>query len=283
MAVAATFIILAASIVYFCLDRAEKIDRNGIGRVLIYLSVPLLLALSMCVNAMSIAEGIDIEILEKSLNLLEEEPDIKGAASYFITLIIQMLASVPALITSLAGCISAVRYELDQAKTAFGANSLYSARRMLKTSCFAAAFGLISAIAAAVFFCIMTGYAVGGISLGIIEILIVSIIMGALTFGIGFIIMIIGLPIWLLTLGITVVIVCVPYAVSACIWSFAFVVLHVFTVIFAAFAIKCFCAEGIIPKKRGIIFGLLSAMPIANLFVTAHLFSTLKTAGIKQP
>lgn len=271
-----TLIILAGTIVFFCLDRAGRISRDGIGRMLAYLAVPLLLALIMCISAMSAASVIDLR--EAEFFTGDALANDRINASYFISLAAQALISVPALVVALVGCISAIKQENDRISDAFGIDGIFGARRLIKTSAFATVFGLAAAIAALVFTSITAVYATALFAVGIFEYMAVSLFLAVFTFGIGLIIMACLVPFYALFLGLGTVTVCVPYAISAFVWGAAFCVLHIFTVLFAVFAVRRLYKEEILTKKKAILSGIGSAVPVVNIFCIAYLFSKVKAA-----
>lgn len=276
-----TFAILAVTIIYFCLDKAGRIRKNGIGSCLFYIAVPMLSALMICISVMITAGGMGsiFNALTESMdtmNSLADEEVLKAGLSSAVGVIIQFLASVPAIIIAAAGCIGFIQREKNESTMLFGSDGVYEARKFLKLGAFSAGAAIISGIAAIVFGVCVAAYASGAISMGLIQLVLICFFLTMLTFGVGLILVVFIFPILAASLGIGVIINCLPLIISAFAWGCAFCILHVFTVFFAVFGLKKLYSEGALEKKKAMVLGIVSAIPVVNIFVMTYIFSLIK-------
>ncbi|MDE6592288.1 MAG: hypothetical protein K2K57_04395 [Oscillospiraceae bacterium] len=277
----ASFLILIASIVYFSMDRAEKLDRRGIGRVIGYIAMPIASALAVCVNVIAKSGGLHTFFTTDYITsdeYLLSNFTIDGA--FVAEVVICLLASLTVIIISAVGCAAIAAYERESAKQSFGTYDLETADRLLRMASFAAIGGLAAAAASIVFGTVSIVYAVGALTVNLGALIITFILLTLFTLGMGLILAIVAIPVYTVVVGIRVIAELLPMLASMVIWGGAFCLLHLFAVLFGEFAVKRLSAAGILQGRNTVLYGILCAMPLVNVVCIFLLRSKIKAAAM---
>ena len=249
MAVVATYIILAVMTVYFCLDRGHRIDRNGIGRGLFYSFLPFLAASAVCTNLMSLPERLEASGIF---------PNLFGIA-------VQFIAVLAVNVLSLLGSASVVKHETDNT------HSIYSPERFTKMAVVTSVLGAVSGAAAAGFCCTTSMITSDNVASGILTMLVLTVAVTLLTFGIGLAIMTLVIPIYSIASGAEALVHCIPPALSAFVWGGVFFLLHVLTAVYGVLALLTLFNSGRIDKRSAVKYGIIYVIPGVNVFALIRL------------
>lgn len=270
-----SFIVLILSIVYFCMDRAGKLDRQGIGRVLGYLAMPLLSALVICIGVMPAFGGFG-DILGSS-GFSDSDYSMTFDTGFLTELVISLAASVPVIILAAVGCTAAAAYERERAKQ-YGAYDTSAADRLLRMAVFAAGGGIAAGLASIIFGAASAVYAAGTAVIGMGAVVLGFMLLTLMTFGIGLILAVVGIPIYAVAVGIRIISRILPLLISMAVWGWAFCVLHIFAMVFGIFAVRRLSAAGLLPGKKPVLYGVLCAVPLGNIFCFIYLMGKVKAA-----
>lgn len=272
-----SFAVLILSIIYFCLDRAGKIDRRGIGRVIGYLAMPMVSALVICIGVMAKFGGLG-SILE-AWDLSAGAYGVAYMDTGFLTeLVISMAAALPVTVIAAVGCTAAAAYERELAKQSYGSYDLETADRLLRMSAFAAGGGIAAGIASIVFGTVSLVYAAGTAVVGMGAVLLGFMLLTLATFGLGLIFAVVGIPIYAVVMGMQIIAQILPMLISMAVWGGAFCMLHIFAVIFGIFAVRRLSAAGLLTGKKPVLYGVLCAVPLGNIFCIIYLMGKIKAA-----
>ena len=273
MGFAVILIVTIALIIFFCMDSAGKINRQAEGTGVIYLAIPLLLTVTLCICAHSVKDTFDIsEAIDEHGYLWEDK--LKELLS-FVGMCI--LAVVPTIL-SIIGC---VRITLHNVKTKeqgmFGISddtkclSVWS-----KTS---AALGAVCTLAFSIFAAVAAVKFISFAAVSSIEVFFAAVLFGCITFGIGFIIMALTFPMWVFIIGYGSIMVSIFSILAAGICGTALIVFQVLAADFTAAEVKKLIENGSITKKKAVLYIFLSLLPVVSI-VNASRISKKLSVGV---
>lgn len=274
MGFAIILIVTIALIIFFCMDCAGKINRQAEGTGVIYLAVPMLLTIILCVFALRWKSVFDIfdSIDEYGYFWESKFKDILAFAGMCI------LSILPAVL-SVIGC---VRLALHNGKTKeqqmFGSPdddvhclSVWSKTSTVLGAVCTAAFSVFAAIAA-----------VGAFSFAAVsslKIIAAAVLIGCITFGIGFIIMAVLFPMWVLLVGFHSIMSSLPMVLAAGASGTALIVFQVMSAVFMSAQVKKLVENGSITKKKAALYIFLSLLPVVSIVNAARISKKLSVGA----
>lgn len=277
MKIILTVAVILFSVIYFILDRSGKIDRNGIGRGIVYISMPLLAAVTVCITS---APSIT-DITNMDAGAILDEEITKDFFAPVLASVLQMVVLIPTVIISAVGCVSCIKKEVKtDTNIAFGNDGIVNGKRLVKLSFAGSVISAVSGIAGIVFAGIAVVYSFESVMTSLFTFILAMLFLTLMTFGIGLIIVIIFVPLYALSLGAAVITACLAFITSSCAFGCAFGIIHVFSAAFAIFGVKKLCSEGFLTKKSAILYGIASAIPVVNIFTSANLCKRLKQSAV---
>lgn len=279
MKIILTAAVILFSVIYFILDKSGKIDRNGIGRGIVYISMPFLAAVIVCItSAPSIA---DITNMDAGSIIDLDEQITNDFFAPVLASVLQMVVLIPTVIIAAVGCVSCIKNEVKTDNSiAFGNDGIINGKRLVKLSFAGSIISAVSGIAGIVFAGIAVVYSFESVMTNLFAFIMAMFFLTLMTFGIGLIIVIIFVPLYALSLGAAVITACLSFILSSCAFGCAFGIIHVFSAAFAIFGVKKLCSEGFLTKKSAILYGIASAIPVVNIFTSANLCKMLKQSAV---
>ena len=263
MGFAVILIVTIALIIFFCMDCAGKINRQAEGTGVIYLAVPMLLTIILCVCSFRWKSEIDIfdSIDEYGYFWEGKFKDILAFAGMCI------LSILPAVL-SVIGC---VRLALHNGKTKepqmFGSpdDDIHC------LSVCTAAFSVFAAIAA------VSAFSFAAVSS--LKLIAVTVLIGCLTFGIGFIVMAVLFPMWVLIVGFHTIMSSLPMVLAAGVSGTALIVFQVMSAVFMSAQVKKLVENGCITKKKAALYIFLSLLPVVSIVNAARISQKLSVGA----
>lgn len=254
-----TVILTAAAAVFFTADCLGRINRKAEGTGIIYSGTPLLLGIVLCVCA-AFSDNFDFS------GFFEGRADIDFAKP----LLISCGICIPAFIISLIGGVRlAVQNGKDTGYESFGPGGEVSLLTLWQT--FSAGAGTLSGAVFVILAAVAAVRAAGTFSAGAFAAVIAFGALTVLTFGIGIIFAVLVMPAVLAMIGINAIVSVLPLIAASLICGAVFCTEHIMTVVCSAAALKRLHREGSLSKKKAVIYGLLSALPGVNVFISAQL------------
>lgn len=268
-----TFILIlsAALILLMILDSKKKLEFSVLP---IYIAAPFAAALVLCINAFaSLGTSSLLNAFSDTVDLWDAFTDekINGELGSVLSVIGNLFAAVPVMILSLIGGIASLRRTYKTEESSMMGRVPQKLLFIMKHQRIFAVAAAIIGLAAIVFACIAASTITKIFVVGFAEMLLGGIIVTLLTFGIALILMIIILPFYCVTLSVHSVLACLPFAASAVVFAAAFCVIHILAFAAAVYSLKLLYSDGVISKKKAILMGLLSALPVVNIFIVPHL------------
>ena len=126
------------------------------------------------------------------------------------------------------------------------------------------------------FVCFIAVNVLGYVVSGLLPMILFSIFLGLITFGIGFIIMAIVAPMYILAAGAYAVAVSLPAGICAAVCGLVFCIAEAVTVIFTIAYMRKLYKDNAISKKKAVIYSLLSALPAVNIISQLYMANKLK-------
>lgn len=274
MTIVFSFIILVSAIIFIFLDKSGRIGRNSIGRGVVYIAMPLLPSAAITLSILQLKDSFssDGDVVGFITSLTESG----GGVSFLVVIIIQLLAAVPVLIISAVGCADSALYERRIAQSSFGVGCLAASDRLSRLS-FCATVAALVAGGISIIFCVTAvSIITKALVAQIIQLLAMAVVLTIFTFGVGLFFMVLIVPLYVLINGAGMIIYTLPFIVAVCVWGAAFCILHVFTVLFAAFALAQLYKSRAMDKKSAVIRGFVSAIPIVNIIGAISIFRIIK-------
>lgn len=270
MGFAVILIVTIALIIFFCMDCAGKINRQAEGTGVIYLAVPMLLTIILCICSFRWKSEIDIfdSIDEYGYFWESKFKDILAFAGMCI------LSILPAVL-SVIGC---VRLALHNGKTKeqqmFGSpdDDIHCLSVWSKTS---TALGAVCTAAFSVFAAIAAVSAFSFAAVSSLKLIAATILIGCLTFGIGFIVMAVLFPMWVLIVGFHTIMSSLPMVLAAGVSGTALIVFQVMSAVFMSAQVKKLVENGSITKKKAALYIFLSLLPVVSIVNAARISKKL--------
>ncbi|MGN0665097.1 MAG: hypothetical protein ACI4KF_01085 [Huintestinicola sp.] len=265
MALALSVILTVFIIAYRIMDGKGKINRVGIGRGVFYQAMIILGAILLCAG---------IGYFWGNADITGTGEDLDDARIMLIQIFIQMLFSAAVTVTCITGCVGVLRSEMKREDGILGDSVFHSSNCVLKLSlaaaCLSALCGLLSII-----FCIKGAVSTIDIFMEILPMLIAGIILGLFTFGIAFIIVMLGIPLYIVSEDIDVFCDAITGVSYASVLGLTFGVLYIVSVIFAVPGYRRLRRNDLITKKQSIIFSILSFIPGVNIAAGIHMYKII--------
>ncbi|MCI7498372.1 MAG: hypothetical protein SOT68_11045 [Oscillospiraceae bacterium] len=262
----AVILISVICIVYFGADCAGKINRGAAGAGVIYLLFPVLSGIILCIGAI----GFDISSeLNESYDALTTLSEMGIDFSKIIMYVIECVLAFPSF---LLPCIGLIRMAVRSGKKSYD----YDDEALRKLPVISAVIGTVFSAAVAVFVCFIAVNVLGYVVSGLLPMILFSIFIGLITFGIGFIIMAIVAPMYILAAGAYAVAVSLPTGICAAVCGLVFCTMEAVTVIFTIAFMRKLYKDNAISKKKAVIYSLLSALPAVNIISQLYMANKLK-------
>ena len=274
MGFAVILIVTIALVIFFCMDCSGKINRQAEGTGVIYLAVPMLLTIILCICSFRWKSEIDIfdSIDEYGYFWESKFKDILALAGMCI------LSILPAVL-SVIGC---VRLALHNGKTKeqqmFGSpdDDIHCLSVWSKTS---TALGAVCTAAFSVFAAIAAVSAFSFAAVSSLKLIAATILIGCLTFGIGFIVMAVLFPMWVLIVGFHTIMSSLPMVLAACVSGTALIVFQVMSAVFMSAQVKKLVENGSITKKKAALYIFLSLLPVVSIVNAARISKKLSVGA----
>ena len=274
MGFAVILIVTIALVIFFCMDCSGKINRQAEGTGVIYLAVPMLLTIILCICSFRWKSEIDIfdSIDEYGYFWESKFKDILAFAGMCI------LSILPAVL-SVIGC---VRLALHNGKTKeqqmFGSpdDDIHCLSVWSKTS---TALGAVCTAAFSVFAAIAAVSAFSFAAVSSLKLIAATILIGCLTFGIGFIVMAVLFPMWVLIVGFHTIMSSLPMVLAAGVSGTALIVFQVMSAVFMSAQVKKLVENGSITKKKAELYIFLSLLPVVSIVNAARISKKLSVGA----
>lgn len=239
-AVIISLVITVGAVGYLIADCRGKLNRDYIGTGLIYLAFPVLHALAAGISS-AVMFGVkpDLEMNEVS-------------GSNMLYMLLCFIIAVPEIIVSVIGAVSFIRHSRK---------SGYSDDH-LKLGMTSAAIAIPAAVLAA-FVCV---YLIGTFAYSTAIVLFLSL----LAFCIGFVIVILCIPIIMAIVGISLA-ACLPLINLLIIFAALFGVLYCISAYGGISSAVSLCREGVISKKKAVLYSVLSLFMFTNLYALSQM------------
>ncbi|MGN0639023.1 MAG: hypothetical protein ACI4J0_11680 [Huintestinicola sp.] len=244
-AVIISLIITVGAVGYFIADCSGKLNRDYIGTGRIYLAFPVLHAL---------AAGISSAVM------FGVKPDLElgdGSGGKMLYMFLCLLIAVPELMVSVIG---AVRFMRHSRKKGYSDDHL----KLGMTSAAIAIPAAVIALVLAAFVCV---YLIGTFAYSTAIVLLLSLF----AFCIGFVIVIVFVPLFIAIVGISFAATCLPLINLLIIFSALFGVLYCIAAYGGISSAIALCREGTISKKKAILYSVLSLFMFTDLYALSQM------------
>lgn len=104
-----------------------------------------------------------------------------------------------------------------------------------------------------------------------LKLIAATILIGCLTFGIGFIVMAVLFPMWVLIVGFHTIMSSLPMVLAAGVSGTALIVFQVMSAVFMSAQVKKLVENGSITKKKAALYIFLSLLPVVSIVNAARI------------
>lgn len=202
----------------------------------------------------------------------KEFSDAAVMEKYFVKLLLYGAGLLIICILSLVGCIRGMA-EMPQ-DTGEGLFAGYASPVLLRASRLSAVLSVGAGVLSAVLSVIAAVKIAGIMSSFIIAYIAASVVLGIMTMGIGTVVMIVIAPYILITAVLTAGGGSLDLLFSASVSGIAFFALHIFGMLFSISALRAICKKGDMTRKKAVFYGVLSALPVANIIIPSRLLGS---------
>lgn len=244
-AVIISLVITVGAAAYFIADCTGKLNREYIGTGNIYLIFPILHALAAGISSV-VMFGIKPDF---------EFDDASGGKMLYMFLC--LIIAVPEIIVSVIG---AVRFMRHSRKSGYSDDHL-------KLGMTSAAIAIPAAVIALVLAAYVCVYLIGTFAVSTAVVLFLSL----LAFCIGFVIVILFVPIFIAIVGISLAASCLPLINLLIIFAALFGVLYCIAAYGGISSAVSLCKEGAISRKKAILYSVLSLFMFTNIFALSQM------------
>ena len=244
-AVIISLIITVGAAIYFIADCTGKLNRGYIGTGNIYLIFPILHALAAGISS-AVMFGVkpDLEMNEVS-------------GSKMLYMLLCLIIALPEIIVSIIG---AVRFMHHSRKSGYSDDHL----KLAMTSAAMAIPAAVISLVLAAYVCV---YLIGTFALSTAVVLLLSLF----AFCIGFVIVILFIPVFIAIVGITLAASCLPLINLLTIFAMLFGVLYFIAAYDGIITAVSLCKDGAISKKKAVLYSVLSLFMFTNLYALSQM------------